>query len=387
LSSTPDEVHRLPTGTCPCGCSLEEVEPSHTIRRQVYELVYSPIRITEYQLLVKKCPNCFRKISSDFPDDVKNTINFGPNIKTLVLYLHSELFTPYKKIVQLVHDFYGLKLSPATIETFISAASNSLETYENEVRVKLLESPILHADETGFRVKGIRWWLHSLSNEWFSYYDVSPKRGSEAIERIGLIPKYIGVLIHDFWQAYAKYRCIHAYCNAHIIRELQGIYEGFGQKWAKEMRILLEKMFRYVFRTEYQSEHKVQELIEEYDRLIMQGELENPPPLKEEGKRGKPKKTKGGNLVERMKKHKDEILRFLTTGGDIPFTNNQAERDIRMMKVQQKISGTFRTEDGAKQFVRIRGYVSTMRKHGQSVCEALKALAIAQPILISSLGR
>jgi transposase len=277
-------------------------------------------------------------------------------------------------------------LSPATIETFISAASNSLETYENEVRVKLLDSPILHADETGFRVEGKRWWLHSLSNERLTYYGVSPKRGSEAIEEIGLIPKYIGVLIHDFWKPYAKYPCTHAYCNAHIIRELQGIYDGFGQKWAKGMRTLLEKMFCYVFRTESHSEYEVQELIEEYDRLVMQGELANPPPPQEEGKRGKAKKTKGGNLVERMKKHRDEILRFLTTDGQIPFTNNQAERDVRMMKVQQKISGTFRTKDGAKKFARIRGYISTMRKHGQSVCEALKAVATAQPILISSLG-
>jgi transposase len=300
--------------------------------------------------------------------------------------LRTELFTPYEKIVQLIYDFYLLKISPATIETFISTASNSLDAYENEVRMKLLDSPILHADETGFRVEGKRWWLHSLSNERLTYYGVSPKRGSEAIESIGLIPKYTGVLIHDFWQAYAKYPCTHAYCNAHIIRELQGIYEGFGQKWAKNMRTLLEEMYKYTFGREEQSKHQIQEFSERYDRLIMQGELANPPPPKEEGKRGKTKKTKGGNLVERMKKHKDDILRFLTTGGKIPFTNNQAEQDIRMMKVQQKISGTFRTKAGANQFARIRGDISTMRKHGQSVCEALKALAAAQPILISKLG-
>ena len=321
-----------------------------------------------------------------FPDEVTHTINFGPNIKTLVLYLRTELFTPYDKIIQLVHDFHHLKTSPATIETFISTASNSLDAYENEVRMKLLDAPILHADETGFRVEGKRWWLHSLSTDKLTYYGVNPKRGSEAIESIGLIPEYTGVLIHDFWQPYAKYPCLHAYCNAHIIRELQGIYDGFGQEWAKRMRILLEKMFNHVFGTESHSEHEDRELIEEYDRLVMQGELANPPPPKEEGKRGKPKKTKGGNLVERMKKHKDEILRFLTTGGEIPFTNNQAEQDVRMMKVQQKISGTFRTREGARQFARIRGYISTMRKHGQSVCEALKSLAVAQPILINGLG-
>ena len=362
------------------------MEPIKIVRRQVYNIVLSPVDITEYQSVVIKCPHCSRKISADFPDGVEHTINFGSDIKTLALYLHSELFTPYAKIVQLIHDFYDLKLSPATIETFISTASNSLDAYKNEVRMKLLDSPILHADETGFQVEGKRWWLHSLSNEKLTYYGVHQNRGSKAIESIGIIPKYTGVLIHDFWQPYAKYSCTHAYCNAHIIRELQGIYDGFKQEWAKNMRFHLEKMYQYVFRTEIHSERKTQELIEEYDRIVMQGELANPPPPKEEGKRGKAKKTKGGNLVDRMKKHKDEILRFLTTRGKIPFTNNRAEQDVRMMKVQQKVSGTFRTREGARQFARIRGYISTMRKHGQPVYEAVKALAEAQPILISKLG-
>jgi hypothetical protein len=152
------------------------------------------------------------------------------------------------------------------------------------------------------------------------------------------------------------------------------------------MRALLERMYEYVFKRETQSEGKIQELLDEYERILVQGELANPPPPKEEGKKGKPKNTKGGNLVERLKKHKDGVLRFLTSRGNIPFTNNQAERDVRMMKVQQNISGTFRTRSGAINFARRRGYISTMRKLGQPVYEAVKALAQAQPILISSLG-
>jgi transposase len=231
--------------------------------------VLSPVQVTEYQSEVKKCPNCSRKIFSPFPDEVENTINFGPNIKTLALSLHAVLFTPFDKIVQFVHDFYDLKLSPATIEKFISDASNSLDSYENEVRMKLLDSPILHADETGLRVNGKRWWLHSLSNEHLTYYGVSQKRGTEAIEKIGLIPKYTGVLIHDFWQSYAKYPCAHAYCNAHIIRELQGIYDGFGQEWATDMRTLLEEMYQYTFVIKRHNEHEILEFYERYDRIVI----------------------------------------------------------------------------------------------------------------------
>ena len=168
------------------------------------------------------------------------------------------------------------------------------------------------------------------------------------MESVGILSKYTATLIHDFWRPYLAYSCDHAYCNAHLSRELQGIYDGFKQEWAKHMKILLEEMHHYTFVEKKCNEHQIQEFCERYDGLIIQGELANPPPQKQEGKRGKPKKTKGGNLVERMKEHKDEILGFLTTGGKIPFTNNQAERDIRMVKVKQKIAGCFRTWEGAR---------------------------------------
>jgi len=366
-----------------------EIEPIKVIRHQVYDVPILPVSITEFRSEVKICPNCSLKISPSFPDEAKNTINFGPNIKTFALYQHIVNFTPYDRLVTLIDDFYGLKISPATIAKFISTASKSLDTYENEVRSELLKSPILHADETGFRVEGKRWWLHSLSNARLTYYGVHLKRGSEAIDHIGLLKSFFGVLVHDFWSAYAKYPALHAYCNAHLIRELQGIFIGFKQKWAKKMRKLLEEMYQYVFGREVHTEHEIQELSEKYDKLIMEGERANPPPPKEEGKKGPQGNTKGGNLAERMKKHKDGVLLFLTTRGKIPFTNNQAEQNVRMMKVQQKISGTFRTEDGAINFCRIRGYISTMRKLGISAYEAVQALVqrglVAVPLLKSVL--
>jgi transposase len=215
------------------------------------------------------------------------------------------------------------------------------------------------------------------------------------MDAMGILPYYMGILVHDFWAPYAKYKCYHAYCNAHLIRELQGIYDVFKQKWAKDLKNHLKKMYQYTFeaKSEDNSENQTSKvwdlefwgLIEEYERLVQQGKLVNLPPVKEEGEKGKNKNTKGWNLANRMEKHIYEVLGFFITGGQIPFTNNQAEQDIRMMKVQQKISGTFRTKQGGINFARLRGYISTMRKQEQSVLEAMKALAGGHPILLSDL--
>jgi transposase len=395
LSDTPDKVEDLTVETCSCGCSLSETEVESIERRQVVDIVFSPLETTEYRAERKKCPECSRIVSAPFPDGVENPVNFGINIKVLVLYLRIVLFTPYKKMEQLLNDFYGVEISPATAEKWISAASKSLDVYDKEVRRRILASPILHADETGCRVLGKRWWLHCLSTSKLTYYWVHQNRGVKAMDAMGILPYYMGILVHDFWASYTKYKCYHAYCNAHLIRDLQGIYDVFKQEWAKDLRDLLEKMHQYTFggKSEDESENmnfkmwnlKFWELIEEYERLVRQGKLVNPPPPKKEGEKGKNKNTKGWNLASRMEEHIYEVLGFFITGGQIPFTNNQAEQDIRMMKVQQKISGTFRTKQGAICFARLRGYISTMRKQDQSILEAVQALARGKPILLSEL--
>jgi transposase len=395
MSLTADEVRTLTTETCSCGCSLLKIKPNKVVRRQVCDIILSPIHTIEYRSEEKTCPECSQKIGAPFPDGVENTINFGPNIVALILYLRIVLFTPYKKLVQLLDDFYDLSISPATIEKFISNASKALKPYEEEVREKLLASEMLHADETGLRVEGKLWWLHCLCTRHLTYYGIQKGRGVKAMDAIGILPFFRGILIHDFWSSYLKYQCYHAYCNAHLIRELQGIYDGFKQEWAKKTRALLEEMYQCTFggKSEDDGENKVLkmwglkfwQLMEKYDKVIEEGKLANPPPVQPEGKKGKPKNTKGGNLANRMEKYKYEILGFFITGGQIPFTNNEAEQAIRMMKVQQKISGTFRTEQGAIDFATIRGYISTMQKQDQSILEAVKALARGQPILLSTL--
>jgi len=395
LSDTPDKTVTLAAERCSCGCSLLETEVENVERRQIITIVFSPLETTEYRVERKKCPKCSRIVSAPFPDGVENTINFGVNLKVLILYLRIVLFTPYKKIEQLLNDFYGLKISPATLEKMISTASKALDSYDEEVRRYLLASPILHADETGCRVGGKRWWLHCLSTKYLTYYWIHQSRGAKAMDAMGILPYFTGILVHDFWAPYAKYKCYHAYCNAHLIRELQGIYDVFKQEWAKELKAHLKKMYKYTFRRESEDNSENQnskmwdlkfwELIEEYERLVRQGKLVNPPPVKEEGEKGRTKNTKGWNLASRMEEHIYEVLAFFITGGQIPFTNNLVEQAIRMMKVQQKISGTFRTKQGAIHFARLRGYISTMRKQDHSVLEAVKALAGGKPILLSDL--
>jgi len=222
-----DKVQTIEVGRCTCGRSLLKTKAKKVECRHVVEIVLSPIEITEYRAETKECPECSCTVSAPFPKGVENPINFGLNIKVLILYLRIVLFTPYKKIEQFLQDFYGLEISPATIEKTISTASKALDPYDEEIRRYLLASPILHADETGCRVLGKRWWLHCLSTPYLTYYWVHKSRGAKAMDAMGILPYYMGILVHDFWAPYAKYKCYHAYCNAHLIRELQGIYDVF----------------------------------------------------------------------------------------------------------------------------------------------------------------
>lgn len=383
MSSTPDTILHLPVDTCSCGHALTFVQPLTHLRRQQIEIPLSPCQITEYQADVKICPHCHRKITAAFPPGIEHTITFGDNLKALLLYLRNADFMPFEQLTRFFKDIYALQLSPATMTKILGKASASLDGYTAEIRQDLLKSPILHADETGFRVKGERWWLHSLSNTHLTYYDIHRTRGSGATKEIGILPHYTGTLIHDFWSGYTQYTCDHAYCNAHIIRELQGIYDGYKQDWAREMRGLIEEIYTYAVQEKGRSPIRLGELERRYDEVVERGMAENPPPSST-GKRGKKKRTKALNLLIRLKAHKSEILRFMY-GEGIPFTNNQAERDLRMMKVQQKISGTFRSVEGADVFCRIRGYIATIRKNGKSVFQAMRKLAREEPFTLKEI--
>jgi transposase len=225
----------------------------------------------------------------------------------------------------------------------------------------LSQSPVVHFDETGTRVNGQRYWLHVASTSQMTYYMVHAKRGSIAMDAMEILPGFTGIAVHDFWSSYFKYECNHSLCNTHTTRELTGISENYLQMWSIEMKALLLEP------------DKIKDFEEKYDMITKIGFEENPPPLipqDQTKKRGRKRQSKSKNLLDRFATYKDDILRFMNDF-EVPFENNQAERDIRMMKVKQKISGTFRSSHGADMFCRIRGYISTVKKNKISVIDAI----------------
>ncbi|KAF1073193.1 hypothetical protein MKMG_02256 [Methanogenium sp. MK-MG] len=386
LVEDPDEIVSHPVSTCKCGYSLQTVEPSNIVRRQEFDIPPVEIKVTEHQAEVKICPVCGRKNTGEFPPHLNNTTQYGPNFKADVLYLKDDIITSFKKTAKFFKDRYHQQVSQGTIQNICREAYKSLESFESEIKGILLHSPVLHADETGLTVLGLRWWLHTIGNEKLTLYAVHPNRGSKAVNSMGVIPNYNGILVHDFWATYFMYDCKHSLCNAHIMRELVGIVDGYNQNWAGKMKTLFEDVYDYIFVQNKRNPDKLSEFERAYQNILDEGFGENPPPLDHLTckKRGRKKRSKPSNLLRRLDGYREDILRFMYNAF-VPFTNNLAERDVRMMKVQQKISGTFRSVEGAEIFCRIRGYISTVRKNGKSVYEALKRLAEGKPFTVQDL--
>ncbi|RKX71487.1 MAG: IS66 family transposase, partial [Spirochaetes bacterium] len=249
--------------------------------------------------------------------------------------------------------------------------AESLSGFIENLKSKLIGAQILHNDETGVNINGTLHWIHTAGNSEYTYLFPHKKRGSKASDEMGILPQYKGVSIHDFWKPYEKYDCTHAYCNAHILRELIFASENHKQAWAADMIDLLLEIKDKVDRslTHHLGEGEASFFLEAYNRLITQAYAANPPPERT-GKRGRPRKGKVLALIYRMDLYKHDILRFMNEG-NVPFTNNLAERDLRMIKVRQKISGTFKNIDRASDFCSIRSYISTAQKQGKDILEAL----------------
>ncbi|MEA2033913.1 MAG: IS66 family transposase [Euryarchaeota archaeon] len=298
-SLNPDEIHNIEVKTCTCGKDLSNVKPEKYIDRQVFELPKIMFNIIEYRGEVKHCPHCGRKITAEFPENVTQNVQFGENLKTHVIYLKNQFFGSYKKLETKFFDFYGYRLSPATMIKFEGRASSNLKQFEEDIREELVKSPVLNADETGFKVEGNRWWLHTISNDSLTLYAAHPKRGSIATDEMGVLPRYGGILVHDFWSAYSNYNCDHSFCNAHIMRELQGIIDGYKQKWAEEMKLFYEDIHHYLFIKDKNDPQEIEKFRERYMEIIEEGLEENPPPdeNKKTGKRGRIKRSKPPELT------------------------------------------------------------------------------------------
>lgn len=377
------EVHAV--SNCPhCSANLEHIVCQRYEKRQVFDIPPMKIEVTEHQAEIKFCPQCQREVKGDFPTDIKKPVQYGQRIKAQAVYLNNYQLLPVARIIELFRDFYGHSPSEAFIfsanASMVEAISPSLEA----IKAALIKEYLIQFDESGLRVEGKLNWLHSAGTTRLTYYGVQPKRGKEGMHEIGILPEFKGLAVHDHWKSYFTFKdCQHALCNAHHLRELRFIHEQYEQEWAQDMAKLLVSIKKRTENTELGklSEEEQRQFEENYDRLIELGLEANPPPsIPLPKKRGRKKQSPPKNLLDRLKEFKAQTLAFMVDLR-IPFDNNLAERDVRMVKVKQKISGSFRTRHGADTFCSLRSYISTARKNNLNVIVSLQQALLGKPFL------
>ena len=383
VNPEPDVIEKHRPAQCEhCQAPLtEDIAASDVVKRQVFDL--PPLRFVtiEHQAETVQCPCCGEATTGEFPADVTNPVQYGSQVKRLAVYLRNEQFIPYERERQMLADLYELPISSGSLQNFLDTAAAKVKPVTAAIKGAIIEAEVGHADETGFYINGQRYWLHTVSTEALTYYEPHANRGQKATDAIGILPEFTGTLVHDAWPTYFKYQLLlHALCNVHHLRDLTAIVENDQQQWAALMIACLLSAKQLVAEAWQAGETELpaaylDRIHQGYDAIVCLGLEENPLPdiHPPPGKRGRRKKTKARNLVERFDKHKASILRFIHDF-KVPFDNNLAERDIRMMKVQQKISGCFRSWEGAEQFCLLRTYISTIRKQGLNVWEALGSL-------------
>lgn len=367
----PDRVVIHPLEQCPsCGESLEEQMVSGCVVRQVFDIPAPKLEVTEHRAESKYCACCNKTVTKAFPVSVKAPVQYGNGIRSWVVYYQNQHFIPEDRLQQLFMDMYGITLATASMASFNATASANLAQFEATTLAMGRGAPVKHLDETGFRVGGKTQWLHTLSGADFTYYHVSEKRKS-------LLEGLEGTVVHDHWRPYFQLTGVHhALCNQHHLRELKALIEHDREAWATQMSGFLRMALRC--RHRYGSRaipaHALKRLEKIYGHIVSAGLTWHAslPPLAFQKKRGRLKRRTGHNLLLRLQNHRDDVLRFLNDP-QVPFTNNEAERDLRMMKCKQKISGGFRTSTGAEQFARIRGFISTVRKQGWNILDSLRA--------------
>ena len=379
-------IHPVVT-CCDCGTSLVNTPVDSWDLRQVHDLPPHQCEVTEHQCEVKCCPNCGILNRGTFPSEVKYPIQYGPNVQAWIVYLMVVQLIPSLRIGELFSEAFNISLSEGTLYNIRRRCFDALEASSEEIKVALIKSAVVHYDETGFRVGSKLWWLHVGCTDSLTFYFVHTKRGKKAMDAMGLLPEFEGIAVHDGLVSYGQYGCVHSLCNAHHLRELIFIVEEFEQAWAQEMIDLLVEMNQAVNQAKSEAtasldSAQIAAFETKYEEILERGFNVNPVvPLPENApkRKGRPKQSKAKNLLDRLKNQQGAVLRFLHNF-QVPFDNNQAERDVRMMKLKQKISGGFRSESGAQMFCRIRGYLSTLRKQGHNIWNALVQLFRGFPI-------
>ncbi len=374
-----DEIIEVPIdrSTLPAGHVYKAA--GHEARQVVEITIKRCVKEYRLEIVQDETGKCYK---ASAPAGVKGTIQYGASVKAQSAYLYAFQMIPYARIEDYFRDQAGIPISVGTIFNMHKEGYRLLENFEAIVKANLCGFCVEHSDETGINIGGKRHWIHDVSNDKWTLYFPHQKRGTEAMNEMGILPNFIGVLVHDHWLPYYTYKqCTHSLCNAHHLRELEWVKEKFPtHTWAASMQNFLRELNVTVDKAGgFLTEKEQREQTASYLAILTIADGESPPPpipIPKEGekkRRGKIKRTKERNLIERLGRFAGDVLRFMTQK-DVPFTNNQAERDLRMVKVQQKVSGCFRSENGAKIFCRIRSYILTCQKHGLAAAAALAML-------------
>lgn len=383
-------VRHLPATCAGCGAALADAPTVGQERRQVVELPKPRLEITEHQAVQKACPTCHRVTSGVFPAAVTQPVQYGARAKGVMVYLQTYQLLPYERTIEALRDLFGISPSEGTLTNAQQEAYTQLAPVEAAIGQAICQADVVHVDETGIRVAGGGAWVHVLCTATLTFYAHHIKRGRVAFEAIGLLLTVVGRRVHDAWGSYLTLAGLYALCNAHLLRELIGLDEaatraGTPQTWITAFIALLLSMKAAVAAAQANGATALPMrqragFEAAYTRLLNSGLAANPPSPPIPGRRGPPKQTPTRNLLERLQTHRPAILAFLHDFR-VPFDNNQAERDLRMLKVKQKVSGCFRSPQGADYFCRLRGYISTLRKQDYSILDGLTSVFAGQPYM------
>lgn len=385
--SNPDViVTHTPSSCTGCGLDLRNVNGATAEQRQVFDIPQPKINVTEHRVEEKKCPCCGERTRATFPENIKGPTQYGDRVRALIAYFSHQHFIPVDRVCEIFEDIFGVAISPGTCANVDEQLFENLKAFETGLKTYLLAAHVLHFDETGMRCEKKLHWIHVVSSQTATFYMMHAKRGQEAMDAAGVLSHFQGIAVHDHWFPYFAYSQVkHGLCNAHHLRELVFISEQKRESWAQQMHNLL------IWANQEVEKHAecralppeiLLKIEQTYSKILEEGFVyhESLPPLPK-GKRGKPKQREGKNLLDRLKEKRDCVLRFIYDFS-VPFTNNQGERDIRMVKLKQKISGCFRTFHGGEILCRVRSYISTARKQAWNIWDSLADAIRGNPRLL-----
>ena len=375
----PDQIVTHAPASCEhCQASLHGGTQVASVQRQVFEMPLPHVIVTEHRAVTTACPCCAKHNRGSFPEGIKHPVQYSANLLGFATYLHSVHLLPYARCAQIVQDVTGAPFGAGSLSLALTRAKNRLEYFTKALKQAISTAPLLHADETGVRACGKLRWVHTRSTPTLCHLFSHAKRGKEAVDDL---LAYNGRLVSDFHSNYVTLPCKHQFCGAHLLRELTYAHDILGQAWAGALKGVMETMVGSCRRARERGSPTVwnaRKLARGFDALVTAGLEQNPlPPVQ-----GKKRIAKGKVrcLLERLQNYRDECLSFLFNLA-VPFTNNEAERDLRMVKVKAKVSGCFRTEAGADTFCRLRRYVVTCRKQGMRLLDSLRSLFVGEPLL------